>query len=155
MSLDNLELPRFLSQFDFLPVVPEVALDQAAYPQGEEVSLGSKQVDVHHEKAASQEQDVVVYPYGLVLQNNKNTKIEHKLAMWRHPGKLQECLQLETRQKQFFILTNVMKLLVHDNSGGKYHVTKQCEWKIIESKANCEWSWMWSCDDFVDIKDLP
>ena len=56
-------------------------MDQAASPQGEGVPLGSKRVDVHHEKEASQEQDVVVFPYGLVLQNNKNTTIEHRLAM--------------------------------------------------------------------------
>ena len=72
MSLENLELLRFffLSQFDFLPVVPEVALDQEAYPQGEGVTLDSKGVDVHCEKAASQEQDVLAFPYGLALQNN-------------------------------------------------------------------------------------
>ena len=50
-----------------------MALDQAASP-GEGVALGSKQVDVQHEKVASQEQDALVFPYGLVLQNNKNTK---------------------------------------------------------------------------------
>lgn len=44
--------------------------------QGEGLSLGSKQEDVHHEKVASQEQDVSAFPYGLVLQNNKKkTKI--------------------------------------------------------------------------------
>ena len=31
-----------------------------------------------------------------------------------------------------------MKLLVRDNSVGKYHVKKQSDWKIIESKANWE-----------------
>ena len=56
-----------------------MALDQAASPEG--VTLDSKRVDVHHEKVATQEQDVLVFPYGLVLQNNNNTKIEHKLAM--------------------------------------------------------------------------
>ena len=58
-----------------------MALDQVASPEGEGVTLGSKQVDVHHEKVATQEQDVLVFPYGLVLQNNDNTKIEHRLAM--------------------------------------------------------------------------
>lgn len=61
-------------------MVPEVVLDQAASPQGEGVPLGSTQEDVHHGKVAFQEQDVLGFPYGLVLQNNK-TKIDHRLAI--------------------------------------------------------------------------
>ena len=44
-----------------------------------------------------------------------------------------------------------MKVLVRNNSEGKYYVKKQCEWKITESKANCEWSY----DAFVDIRAQP
>lgn len=58
-----------------------MALDQEASPQGEGVTLGSKQVDVQHEKAASQEQDALAFPYGLVLQNNKYTTIDNRLSM--------------------------------------------------------------------------
>ena len=81
MSVDNIKFLSFLSQLDFLPVVLEVALDPEAFLQGEGVTLGSTQEDVHHEKVASQEQDVSAFPYGLVLQNNKKTKTENRLIM--------------------------------------------------------------------------
>ena len=46
-------------------------LDQEVCPQGEGVSLGSKQEDVRCEKVAFLVEDVLAFPYDLVLQHKR------------------------------------------------------------------------------------